>query len=146
MNSSKQNLKITKLINRKHWTKKNFENELNKLDIPSEEKFLIIDKLVKGHIIDDKKWAILYIEKKNSSIKSNRLLKKELLQHGIQNELIENLLIEREDSEACMRAIKYKKKKINSKTNDDEEKKLYNFLISKGFTYNLAYKILDNSI
>ena len=146
MNSSKQNLKITKLINRKHWTKKNFENELNKLDISSEEKFLIIDKLVKGHIIDDKKWAILYIEKKNSSIKSNRLLKKELLQHGIQNELIENLLIEREDSEACMRAIKYKRKKINSKTNDDEEKKLYNFLISKGFTYNLAYKILDNSI
>ncbi|MDG1989667.1 MAG: hypothetical protein P8J51_00100, partial [Dehalococcoidia bacterium] len=64
MNSSKQNLKITKLINRKHWTKKNFENELNKLDISSEEKFLIIDKLVKGHIIDDKKWAILYIEKK----------------------------------------------------------------------------------
>ena len=144
MNSSNQNLKITKLINRKHWTKKNFEKELDKLDYTFDEKSLIIDKLVKTNIIDDQRWAMLYIEKKNSTIKSNKLLKNELLQRGIENEVIDELLIQRKDTEACTRAIEYKRKK--NTRNSNEEKKLYNFLISKGFPYNLAYNILDNSM
>tara|TARA_B110000196_G_C20706145_1_gene457546 strand:+ start:63 stop:497 length:435 start_codon:yes stop_codon:yes gene_type:complete len=144
VNSSNQNLKITKLINRKHWTKKNFEKELDKLDYTFDEKSLIIDKLVKTNIIDDQRWAMLYIEKKNSTIKSNKLLKNELLQRGIENEVIDELLIQRKDTEACTRAIEYKRKK--NTRNSNEEKKLYNFLISKGFPYNLAYNILDNSM
>ena len=144
MNSSNQNLKITKLINRKHWTKKNFEKELDKLDYTFDEKSLIIDKLVKTNIIDDQRWAMLYIEKKNSTIKSNKLLKNELLQRGIENEVIDTLLLKRKDTEACIRAIEYKRKK--NTRNSNEEKKLYNFLISKGFPYNLAYNILDNSM
>ncbi len=144
MHSSNQNLKITKLINRKNWTKKNFEKELDKLDYTFDEKAFIINKLVKTNIIDDERWALLYIEKKNSSIKSNRLLKSELLQRGIESEVIDILLIKRKDTEACMRAIEYKKKKNSRDSN--EEKKLYNYLISKGFPYNLAYNILGNKM
>ena len=132
---------IIKLLNRKSWTKKRFEENLKKKYFLQSETESIIKQAIELGLINDDKWAKIYINKKNSTIKSNRTIEQVLLKEGICRKIIDKNISERNDDEACINAIEYKKKRIPEK-NQDKTKILYNYLMSKGFSSDLAYKLL----
>ena len=101
----------------------------------------LVNQAIELGLIDDDKWAKIYINKKNSSIKSNRAIEQGLLKEGICRKIIDKNISKRKDDEACSNAIEYKKKRILEKK-QDKTKILYNYLISKGFSSDLAYKLL----
>ena len=132
---------IIKLLNRKSWTKKRFEENLKKKYFLQSETESLVNQAIELGLIDDDKWAKIYINKKNSSIKSNRAIEQGLLKEGICRKIIDKNISKRKDDEACSNAIEYKKKRILEKK-QDKTKILYNYLMSKGFSSDLAYKLL----
>ena len=132
---------IIKLLNRKSWTKKRFEENLKKKYFLQSETESLVNQAIELGLIDDDKWAKIYINKKNSTIKSNRTIEQVLIREGICREIIDKNISERNDDEACMYAIEYKKKRIPEKKKD-KTKILYNYLMSKGFSSDLVYKLL----
>lgn len=132
---------IIKLLNRKSWTKKRFEENLKKKYFLQSETESIVKQAMELGLINDDKWAKIYINKKNSTIKSNRTIEQVLIKEGICRKIIDKNISERNDDEACMNAIEYKKKRIPEKK-QDKTKILYNYLMSKGFSSDLVYKLL----
>tara|TARA_Y100000748_G_scaffold302382_1_gene304489 strand:+ start:1912 stop:2349 length:438 start_codon:yes stop_codon:yes gene_type:complete len=132
---------IIKLLNRKSWTKKRFEENLKKKYFLQSETESIIKQAIELGLINDDKWAKIYINKKNSTIKSNRTIEQVLIKEGICRKIIDKNISERNDDEACINAIEYKKKRIPEKK-QDKTKILYNYLMSKGFSSDLVYKLL----
>ena len=132
---------IIKLLNRKSWTKKRFEENLKKKYFLQSETESLVNQAIELGLIDDDKWAKIYINKKNSSIKSNRAIEQGLLKEGICRKIIDKNISKRKDDEACSNAIEYKKKRILEKK-QDKTKILYNYLMSKGFSSDLEYKLL----
>ena len=141
MNKLKDYPEIIKLLNRRSWTKKRFEENLKKKYFLQSETESIIKQAIELGLINDDKWAKIYINKKNSTIKSNRTIEQVLIREGICREIIDKNISERNDDEACMYAIEYKKKRIPEKK-QDKTKILYNYLMSKGFSSDLVYKLL----
>jgi SOS response regulatory protein OraA/RecX len=132
---------IIKLLNRKSWTKKHFEEKLLKKDFLQSETESIIIQAQKLGLIDDNKWAKMFISKKNTQIKSNREIKQYFLKEGICREIIDKIIDERNDRDACIKAIEYKKKRIPEKK-QDKKKILYNYLLSRGFSSEAIYGLL----
>ena len=132
---------IIKLLNRKSWTKKRFEENLKKKYFLQSETESIIKQAIELGLINDDKWAKIYINKKNSTIKSNRTIEQVLIKEGICRKIIDKNISERNDDEACINAIEYKKKRIPEKK-QDKTKILYNYLMSKGFSSDLVNKLL----
>ena len=132
---------IIKLLNRKSWTKKRFEENLKKKYFLQSETESIIKQAIELGLINDDRWAKIYINKKNSTIKSNRTIEQVLIKEGICRKIIDKNISERNDDEACINAIEYKKKRIPEKK-QDKTKILYNYLMSKGFSSDLVYKLL----
>ena len=113
MNKLKDYPEIIKLLNRRSWTKKRFEENLKKkYFLQSETESLV-----------------------------NQAIEQGLLNEGICRKIIDKNISKRKDDEACSNAIEYKKKRILEKK-QDKTKILYNYLISKGFSSDLAYKLL----
>ena len=113
MNKLKDYPEIIKLLNRRSWTKKRFEENLKKkYFLQSETESLV-----------------------------NQAIEQGLLKEGICRKIIDKNISKRKDDEACSNAIEYKKKRILEKK-QDKTKILYNYLISKGFSSDLAYKLL----
>ena len=141
MNQLKDYPVIIKLLNRKSWTKKRFEEILIKKEFLQSEAELIINQAQKLGLIDDDKWAQVYINKKSSFIKSNREIKQYLTREGVDKEIIDKILVKRNDHEACVNAIKYKKKRIPEKK-QGKQKILYNYLLGRGFSTEVIYGLL----
>ena len=141
MNKLKDYPEIIKLLNRRSWTKKRFEENLKKKYFLQSETESLVNQAIELGLIDDDKWAKIYINKKNSSIKSNRAIEQGLLKEGICRKIIDKNISKRNDDEACSNAIEYKKKRI-PENKQDKTKILYNYLMSKGFSSDLVYKLL----
>tara|TARA_B100000427_G_scaffold281294_1_gene252405 strand:+ start:521 stop:958 length:438 start_codon:yes stop_codon:yes gene_type:complete len=141
LNQLKNYPEIIKLLNRKIWTKKRFEEKLIKKDFLQNEIESIVIQAQQLGLINDDKWTKIFLSKKNTHIKSNREIKQFLLKEGISREIIDKNIDERNDHEACMRAMEYKKKRIPEKK-QEKKKILYNYLSSRGFSSESIYGLL----
>ncbi len=107
----------------------------------------IIELLVKQKYLDDKSYAKSYLEDKlNSKPIGRKLAKLKLFEKGIDKELIETTIDENysEDKEFELAAKLMEKfeKKVKYKDPADKKNKCYRYLISKGFDYETAGKVL----
>ncbi|MFB0900409.1 MAG: RecX family transcriptional regulator [Dehalococcoidia bacterium] len=136
MQITKNYPKIIKIINRKRWTKDKFRKELTKQKIPKDKQELIISEMEEYDIINDKTWAITYMEKGNSKIKGNKLIRQELTNSGINQTIVNTVLKSRNEDKACIAAINYIQK-------NKETKKIYNYLVQRGFSYDIIQKNFD---
>ena len=108
----------------------------------------IIELLEKQKYLDDKIYAKNYLEDKlNSKPIGKRLAKLKLFEKGIDKELIETTINENysEDKEFELAAKLMKKyeKKVKFKDMADKKNKCYRYLISKGFDYEIAGRVLN---
>lgn len=107
----------------------------------------IIELLEKQKYLDDKTYAKSYLEDKlNSKPIGRRLAKLKLFEKGIDKELIEKTIDENysEDKEFELAAKLMEKfeKKVKHKDPADKRNKCYRYLISKGFDYETAGRVL----
>lgn len=108
----------------------------------------IIELLEKQKYLNDEIYARNYLEDKlNSKPIGKRLAKMKLLEKGIDKELIESAINENysEDKEFELAAKLMEKyeKKVKFKDQTDKKNKCYRYLISKGFDYETAGRVLN---
>lgn len=102
-------------------------------------KDLILERLVERGYVDDTKFARYYVE--NRFVKkgvSHKRLKMELMKKGISQEIIDEVLGERNDEEEILKIIAKKRAKYT----DD---KLVTYLCRQGFSYDLARDLVEKT-
>ena len=107
----------------------------------------IIELLEKQKYLDDKIYAKSYLEDKlNSKPIGRRLAKLILFEKGIDKELIESTIDENysedKEFELAKKLMEKFEKKVKYKDPADKKNKCYRYLISKGFDYETAGRVL----
>ncbi len=106
----------------------------------------VIEKLKEQELINDEKFVEIYVKDRLVvRPKSIRLLKRELIKKGINENLIEKYFLENEFNEEETAILLLKKKwgrfkKLNEKKRFEKSIK---FLLSRGFSYELAKKAFE---
>jgi len=126
---------LYKKIANKHWSTEDAEK--------------VINILKEQGLIDDKKFLELYVnDRLNLKPKSKKLIIKELKQKGVSDNLIEKYFSQNEINEEEV-AFKLLKKRWSRYKNLPEKKRLekvLRFLLSKGFSFEIAKKIYQKII
>jgi regulatory protein len=112
---------------------------------------LTIDDLLKGNYLDDIKFAEMFSEEKlRLKLWGKTKLKSELMKKGISSEIIAVILEEKfpGSAEELDNASQLAKKKYNLLKNRNMEKqklvqRLYAFLISKGYSYDISRQAIE---
>ena len=109
----------------------------------------ILAKLLKQKLIDDVKFANWWVEQRLSfRPKSSRFLRLELRQKGIEQVIIDQVLANINQSKQEELALSIVNKKMNNLKNlplIKIKQKLFNLLLSRGFDYSLAKKVIDEN-
>jgi regulatory protein len=112
---------------------------------------LTIEDLLNGHYLDDMKFAEMYSEEKlRLRLWGKTKLKSELLKKGVSSAIITAVLEEKfpEADEELNNASQLVQKKYNQLKNRNMEhqklvKRLYAFLISKGYSYDISRQAIE---
>jgi len=112
---------------------------------------LTIDDLLNGHYLDDMKFAEMFSEEKlRLKLWGKTKLKSELMKKGISSAIIMTVLEEKFPAldEELDNASQLVKKKYNQLKNRNMEKqklvkRLYAFLISKGYSYDISKQVIE---
>ena len=98
----------------------------------------------KFNYINDERYAVNYINYR-SKAKSTRQIKMELISKGIDNDIIDGLLVDNNisDEEALYNLLK-KKIKNPEEMNEEKIKKLYSYLYRKGFSTELIHSGIND--
>lgn len=123
--------KVMKYISNKLKTKQQIKDYLYKQGYHKDTVNSVIEKLENYGLVDDKKYAISYMHS-NPSYSKNKL-KQKLISFGVNQEILNEVLTDMNDSETCIKHAKkfLKNKELNEKTKE----KLIRNLASKGFGY-----------
>lgn len=104
----------------------------------------IIEYLKEYDLINDKRYALLYIDYKIQS-KSLKQIRQDLYLKGVSKELIDQAVEESniDEEDTIKKIINKRKNKYNFGEKKDIQK-IYNYLISKGFSYeNIRHVVLQ---
>jgi regulatory protein len=112
---------------------------------------LTIEDLLNGHYLDDMKFAEMYSEEKlRLRLWGKTKLKSELMKKGVSSAIITAVLEEKfpEADEELNNASQLVQKKYNQLKNRNMEhpklvKRLYAFLISKGYSYDISRQAIE---
>ncbi|TYB30370.1 MAG: hypothetical protein FXF47_09540 [Candidatus Mcinerneyibacterium aminivorans] len=119
---------------------KNYIKRKGYSDAIAEEEIV---RLKKYDLINDRKYAIRYIESNRKY--SIRMLKKKLYKKGIDNKIIEEILkkpeIRKKEKEILKKNARKKLRKLKKK--EDKKRKLFQYLARKGFDYDDIYNIIE---
>jgi len=105
--------------------------------------------------LDDMEFAKAWIrERKKLRPKGKKALYFELLKKGVDKEIIETELSKIEESDECMEAenllenkfSKYLEKKMNYQEKMELKAKIYSFLASRGYSYNVVKEAIRNKL
>lgn len=116
------------------------EQKLRTKKISEEEIDKVISVLKKNKLLDDEKFAKMWVESRNNLRPSGSyVLKMELRRFGISDDIIEDILTPQRDEVLAKKALENKSRLRNA----DFQKKAA-FLARRGFSTSLIYKILKN--
>lgn len=135
-----------KIIERSYKTKKEIRDKLIQKGYDEKAIERAIDFLNEYKLQDDSNYTKMYVNDKKKSVGSKKL-KYDLLRKGIDEETIANELSQIDDEDEYKGALELcmKKYRVLSKRENDEYKlsqKLYRFLLSKGYSYDLISKVV----
>ena len=118
------------------------QEEISNLAIDS-----LIDKLKKKEIISDEKFARAWVEaRRKSKHKGERAIRQELLQKGINKEIIDLIFKDNTDykeEELAQLTLERKIKIWKSLPSLEFKKKAYDFLFRRGFDYNIIRSVVE---
>lgn len=140
-------LRAMHLLNHMDRTEKQLRDKL-KRDLYSEEIIEIAMQYVKSFgYVGDVSYARRYIESKRDS-KSKTEIKMTLLQKGIPHEVVQSILeecYEEQDELGAIKRILEKKRFAENEATDVEKKKMFEYLLRKGFCYEDIRQVIQVS-
>jgi regulatory protein len=142
--------KCYRFLSLRNRTEKEMKDYLNKkiekfkLDNPDKFIDLIVQQLKEEDLIDDKKFIAWWVEQRSYfKPKGHFVLKQELLQKGINHELIDQYFEENKIDELTLaKTILQKKVKVLKGLKKEERyQKAISFLVRRGFSFEIANKV-----
>lgn len=138
--------RVLQLFNRRPRTEKEIRDYLAKFELSDEQKDTMIQRLIELRMVNDEKYAQMWVESRNLfRPKSKSHLKMELRRKGIDDEAIADAIEDTDDRDTAMRLAQKKARTLSSRNLEPLEfkKKMYNYLISRGFSYDIVSGIVD---
>ena len=136
-----------RFLNYKQRTEKEVIDKLRSFKLTEESIKTVMDFLKEFKFVNDENYAKLYVEsKKLLKPEGRRTVKMRLALKGINKELSdksveENYSEEEELNKARLLYLKYRKK-VRGKNEADKKQKCYRYLVSKGFSYDIASSVM----
>jgi len=121
-------------------SKKEIKNYLYKKNFKEEIIYNIINDFENSGLIDDKTFAEMWVKDRSKrNPKGNLILRKELVEKGISEEIINSVLKNINEKENAKRAASKAIKKYHTKNNFEE--KILSYLSRRGFSYYLSKEV-----
>jgi regulatory protein len=122
---------------RKNLKKKNFQDHvINE----------IVERLQRGGLVDDQKFAELWIENRSEfRPRSSRVLRIELRQKGIPFKIIDTIISKIDEDHLAYQAATKQARKYRGLEWQDFRKKMYGFLARRGFDYGIISTIIPKA-
>jgi len=135
-----------RIIERTHKTEKEIRERLLKREYDIETINRTISFLKEYNLLNDENYAKMYIKDKSKS-QGKKKIKYDLLRKGLDDNLIEKEIakIDSDEEEDIAYNLANKKYNILRKRENDNYKlsqKLYRFILSKGYSYDIASKVI----
>lgn len=141
--SKKAKLRALRILTKMDKTEADLRAGLKRAGFSDESVESAIDYVKSFGYIDDQKYAEKYVEY-NKVRKSRKKIQYELMQKGIEKELIQQALDQCEgfDETSLIRQALHKKWKKESRPDDKELNKLFGYLSRQGFSGHDIWKVL----
>ena len=132
-----------KIIERSYKTEKEIRDKLKQKGYEEKQINNSIDFLKEYNFINDNTYAKAFIKDKLSS-KGSQKIKYDLMKKGIAKDIIEENLIKVEEKEVALNVGRKKYESIRRKESDNYKLsgKLYRFLISRGYAYDIVKDVV----
>ena len=122
---------------RKNLKKKNIEEEI--IDE-------VIERLIRGSLVNDRDFAQLWVENRSEfRPRGRRALRVELRQKGIEDDVIESAIADLNEDDLAYKAAKKQARKYQQLEWQDYRKKMYGFLARRGFNYGIISSIVSKT-
>ena len=106
-----------------------------------------MERLISNRFLDDKDFAGMWVENRTRmNPKGAYALRQELLEKGIEEQLIDDNLENFDETEAAFHAVKKKLGQWQSLEQDELKKKIYAFLSLRGFSYETTREITERAL
>lgn len=115
---------------------------LSKHGFGEETTEIVIEKLTRGNLINDREFATLWIEDRSLyKPKGKTALNSELYKKGISREIIEESLLELPENLLAIKAGQSKLRHYSNLEKKEFQKKMYGFLARRGFQYGIISEV-----
>ncbi|OGY09217.1 MAG: hypothetical protein A2700_03120 [Candidatus Blackburnbacteria bacterium RIFCSPHIGHO2_01_FULL_44_64] len=142
--------RLTSFAVRRPHSKKEIEIWLHRKGIQNEEKEKFINRLIEIGLINDEEFAKWWADQRVTfRAKPAKMIKMELRAKGVEDEIITRTLEEQEgptDEERAQRVLTKKYGKIPKAQDMKEKKRIYDFLLRRGFSYETIKKVLAQNL
>ncbi len=125
--------KALELLSRKHRTERELATALARSFLPDEVQHAV-DRMRSLGYLDDHSWATNYVAGPRATGRGRALLKHELNQHGVADELAEAAVIQHDDRAAALQAATKRARSLRSVEEPKRTRRLYDFLRRRGFS------------
>ena len=103
----------------------------------------ILDRLRRGGLVDDQNFAEIWVENRSEfRPRGSQMLRGELRQKGIQDQVIADVLGQIDESALALKAARKKARRFQSLEWQDFRKKMNGFLARRGFHYGVISEVL----
>lgn len=103
----------------------------------------LIEEFLKRGYLDDRKFAIWWLERRVRKQKSNRSIEFELRGKGVDREVIAEVMTSDGESEA--ERLKITVEKLKNRARYQDPQKLTAYLVGKGYPYSLVKEVLNKN-
>lgn len=144
-------MRSMKLLQNKEYTEKQLRDKLQQGGYPEEVIEEAVSYMKSYRYIDDDRYAAAYIEYHIEN-KSRQCIIQELLKRGISRECVERqwnhleMMGVKGNEEEMIRAILEKKHYFEKQADIKEQRRIYAFLMRRGFSGNLIKKIMNTEV
>ncbi|MFB0959406.1 MAG: regulatory protein RecX [Clostridiaceae bacterium] len=130
-------------------TRKEVRDKLKEKDFSDRAIEATLESLASYGFLDDEKFAQAYLKERIRQ-RGSRAIEQELFQKGVDREIAQDLLEDMSDAEESHALAACRKKVLSLKNRGLEENKIrekvYRFLLSRGYDYNLIKKVYNMTL
>ena len=108
----------------------------------------VLERLTRANLIQDQQYAQMWIENRNEMHpRSQRLMRYELKNKGISEQMIDNALVDSaDDSKLAYKAAEEYSRKLNKLDRELFQKRLSAYLARRGFSFEIARPVIESLV
>ena len=108
----------------------------------------VLERLTRANLVQDQQYAQMWIENRNEMHpRSQRLMRYELKNKGISDQMIDNALVDSaDDSKLAFRAAEEYSRKLNKLDRELFQKRLGAYLARRGFSFETARPVIESLV